>query len=162
MKKFTLIELLVVVAIIAILAAMILPNLQKSRQLTRIASSKSYLKQIGTNLATHKVDYPANLVHPIWSGKTDEFALQNVPAECPAGGGIYGYTGSVEEGVTKWTEISDTNSAVAGVSDYSAIEFLKFNFYLLGNHSVRQTDLDFDPSKAAGGGSEVTITNFTD
>lgn len=72
-KGFTLIELMIVIAIIAILAAVLVPNFMRAREASRLTACKSNLKNISTSVETYANDYDG--MYPGGTNNTRESTL---------------------------------------------------------------------------------------
>ncbi|MBS1369528.1 MAG: prepilin-type N-terminal cleavage/methylation domain-containing protein [Lentisphaeria bacterium] len=79
-KDFTLIELLIVIAIIAILAAMLLPALNGARQKGQSASCVNNLRQLGAATIIYTNDY-SGITSPYWADNVPTSSMSTKPHE---------------------------------------------------------------------------------
>lgn len=95
-KGFTLIELMIVIAIIAILAAILVPNFIRARAQGQVTSCKSNLKNIGTACEMYATDnggrYPKTLDDLKKEANGQQPYMKSLP-KCPSAGTMtYAYS----------------------------------------------------------------------
>jgi len=112
-KGFTLIELMIVIAIIAILAAVLVPNFMRAREASRLTACKSNLKNISTAAETYSNDfdglYPGNTTFNDVSSNSGADSLKTLAntyigktLNCPAAAKPYRYRLATASGAGYW------------------------------------------------------------
>jgi len=87
-KGFTLIELMIVIAIIAILAAILIPNFLHSRAESQTSSCEGNEKQIATAMEEYAVDHNGNYPLAFGAGNLTTPYLNFTPTD-PVSGAVY-------------------------------------------------------------------------
>ena len=67
-KGFTLIELLIVVAIIAILAAIAVPNFLEAQTRSKVSKAKAEQRMLANATEAYRVDHNFYMPYPLWGG----------------------------------------------------------------------------------------------
>ncbi len=151
-RGFTLVELMIVVAIIALLAAVIIPNYVHARAQAAVSQSEANLKQIATALELYRGDkqtYPASgTVNPELFGGSSNPYLTSTPANA-INRGLYTYVLVAGGGVlTSSYTISD-----AGPYDPSTLTSLPHGQGSGALCTLTQcTTINYDPQDGIYGG----------
>ncbi len=128
---FTLIELMIVIAIIAILAAILVPNFIRARAQGQLTACKSNLKNIGTALEMYSTDWSGRyILNGAFQANLTPNYLKTIPT-CPSAGSdtytnVY-TSASIPDAYTIWC--SGTNHTGASITQpnypqYTAVQGL--------------------------------------
>jgi prepilin-type N-terminal cleavage/methylation domain-containing protein len=131
-KGFTLIELMIVIAIIAILAAILIPNFIHARAESQTAACEGNEKQIATAMEEYAVDnqgtYTQNLP-ALYLAVTPKDPVNNVAygIVAPAGGGAYGSYQISDTGGHDKTTMGNLNQLAGATCGQATCTSVQYN-----------------------------------
>ena len=128
-QGFTLIELMIVIAIIAILAAILVPNFIRARAQGQFTACKSNLKNIATALEMYSTDAQSRYPTSLALLANNEKYLKTIPTCASAGTDTYSSTFTASSNPDRYTIVcSGTNhgavDAAAGYPQYNSVSGL--------------------------------------
>lgn len=117
---FTLIELMIVIAIIAILAAILVPNFIRARAQGQFTACKSNLKNIATALEMYSTDAQGRYPTTLSKLSDDQKYLRTIPTCASAGSDTYTAAYKAESNPDRYTVYcaGDNHAAVDAGTNY--------------------------------------------
>ncbi len=156
-KGFTLIELLIVVAIIAILAAIAVPNFLEAQVRAKVSAAKSDMRSMATAMEAYAVDYNGYFLNDKkhYTNLTTPVAYMSIRPRDPFPAATYG-------GAPRYEEVFYEGAvALSGNTQYRASNFynrMKGNTWMFESHGPSKTD---DTSGSGENqGISMTTSNF--